>query len=60
MKKTILTVLMLCIVGLNRAESPANYGEQREWLTSVTAVEVTAPADIPFYRAPGREAPTST
>ena len=57
MKKTILTVLMLCIVGLTRAESPANSGEQREWLTSFTAVEVTAPVDLHFYRVPDTEAP---
>lgn len=57
MKKTILTVLMLCIVGLIRAESPANSGEQREWLTSFTAVEVTAPVDLHFYRVPDTEAP---
>ena len=56
MKKTILTVLMLCIVGLTRAESPANSGEQREWLTSFTAVEVTAPVDLHFYRVPDTEA----
>ena len=59
MKKTILTVLMLCIVGLTRAESPANSGEQREWLTSFTAVEVTAPVDLHFYRVPDTEAPKS-
>ena len=52
MKKTILTVLMLCIVGLTRAESPANSGEQREWLTSFTAVEVTAPVDLHFLPGP--------
>lgn len=57
MKKTILTVLMLCIVGLTRAESPANSGEQREWLTSFTAVEVTAPVGLHFYRVPDTEAP---
>ena len=48
---------MLCIVGLTRAESPANSGEQREWLTSFTAVEVTAPVDLHFYRVPDTEAP---
>ena len=57
MKKTILAVLLLSVAGMTRAQTPAGSGEQREWLTSFTAVEVTAPVDIRFIRVPDSEAP---
>ena len=48
MKKMILTAVMLAAAALCRAQQPAETGERREWLTSFTAVEVSAPLDIRF------------
>ena len=36
---------------------PAEAGERREWLTSFTAVEVSAPLDVRFVQVPDTEAP---
>lgn len=57
MKKMILTALMLAAAALCRAQQPAEAGERREWLTSFTAVEVSAPLDIRFVQVPDTEAP---
>ena len=42
---------------LCRAQQPAETGERREWLTSFTAVEVSAPLDVKFVQVPDTEAP---
>lgn len=57
MKKMAMTLLMLTLFGATQAQTPATDGGQREWLTSFTAVEVTAPLDIHFVRVPDTEAP---
>ena len=57
MKKMILTAVMLAAAALCRAQQPAETGERREWLTSFTAVEVSAPLDIRFVPVPDTEAP---
>lgn len=57
MKKLIAGLLMLTLCGAAWAQTPAQSGEQRDWLTSFTAVEVTAPLDIRFIRVPDTEAP---
>lgn len=57
MKKMILIVGMLAAVVSARAQQPAESGERREWLTSFTAVEVSAPLDIRFVQVPDTEAP---
>ncbi len=57
MKKMAMTLLMLTLFGAMQAQTPATDGGQREWLTSFTAVEVTAPLDIHFVRVPDTEAP---
>lgn len=57
MKKLIASLLLLTLVGAAEAQTPAQSGEQRDWLTSFTAVEVTAPLDIRFIRVPDTEAP---
>ena len=48
MKKMILTAVMLAAAALCRAQQPAETGERRDWLTSFTAVEVSAPLDVNF------------
>lgn len=53
----ILTAVMLAAAALVRAQQPAEAGERREWLTSFTAVEVSAPLDIKFVQVPDTEAP---
>ena len=57
MKKMILTAVMLAAAALCRAQQPAETGERREWLTSFTAVEVSAPLDVKFVQVPDTEAP---
>ena len=57
MKKMILTAVMLAAAVLCRAQQPAEAGERREWLTSFTAVEVSAPLDVRFVQVPDTEAP---
>ena len=57
MKKMILTAMMLAAAALCRAQQPAETGERREWLTSFTAVEVSAPLDVRFVQVPDTEAP---
>ena len=57
MKKMAMTLLILSLFGATQAQTPATDGGQREWLTSFTAVEVTAPLDIHFVRVPDTEAP---
>ena len=57
MKKMILTAVMLAAAVLCRAQQPAEAGERREWLTSFTAVEVSAPLDVKFVQVPDTEAP---
>lgn len=57
MKKMILTAMMLAAAALCRAQQPAETGERREWLTSFTAVEVSAPLDVKFVQVPDTEAP---
>lgn len=57
MKKMILTAVLLCAAAFVRAQQPAEAGERREWLTSFTAVEVSAPLDIKFVQVPDTEAP---
>lgn len=57
MKTWILTLLTLSLFGTARAQTAAEGGAQREWLTSFTAVEVTAPLDIRFVQVPESEAP---
>ena len=57
MKKMILTAVMLAAAALCRAQQPAETGERREWLTSFTAVEVSAPLDVRFVQVPDTEAP---
>ena len=52
MKKMILTAVMLAAAALCRAQQPAETGERREWLTSFTAVEVSAPLDVKFVQVP--------
>ena len=49
---TIGSAAALC-----RAQQPAEAGERREWLTSFTAVEVSAPLDVKFVQVPDTEAP---
>ena len=53
----ILTAVMLAAAALCRAQQPAETGERREWLTSFTAVEVSAPLDVKFVQVPDTEAP---
>lgn len=60
MKKMILTAVMLAAAALCRAQQPAETGERREWLTSFTAVEVSAPLDVKFVQVPDTEAPRSS
>ncbi|WP_346702286.1 head GIN domain-containing protein [uncultured Alistipes sp.] len=57
MKKMLFSLLLLTVFGALQAQTPADGGAQREWLTSFTAVEVTAPLDIRFIRVPDSEAP---
>lgn len=58
MKKLAMTLLMLTLFGATQAQTAATEsGEQREWLTSFTAVEVAAPLDIRFVQVPDTEAP---
>ena len=57
MKKMILTAVMLAAAALCRAQQPAETGERSEWLTSFTAVEVSAPLDVKFVQVPDTEAP---
>ncbi len=57
MKKILFSVLFSGILSAGLAQTPAESGEQREWLTSFTAVEVAAPLDIRFIRVPDTEAP---
>lgn len=57
MKKLIAGLLMLTLCGAAGAQTSAPNGEQRDWLTSFTAVEVAAPLDIRFVRVPDTEAP---
>ena len=57
MMKMILTAVMLAAAALCRAQQPAAAGERREWLTSLTAVEVAAPLDVKFVQVPDTEAP---
>lgn len=57
MKRILLTLLTLAGFGAAQAQTTAGSGEQREWLTSFTAVEVAAPLDIRFIRVPDTEAP---
>ncbi len=57
MKNKFLTMLLLTVFGGVQAQTTAGSGEQREWLTTFTAVEVTAPLDIRFIQVPDTEAP---
>ena len=57
MKKMLFSLLLLTVFGALQAQTPADGGAQREWLTSFTAVEDTAPLDIRFIRVPDSEAP---
>lgn len=57
MKKNLFILLLSGLFGVAQAQTPSAAGEQREWLTSFTAVEVTAPLDIRFIRVPDSEAP---
>lgn len=57
MKKTILTAVLLAAALLGRAQEQSQNGERREWLTSFTAVEVSAPLNIKFVQVPDTEAP---
>lgn len=52
-----MMLLTLNLFGGLQAQTVAAGGEQREWLTSFTAVEVSAPLDIRFIRVPDTEAP---
>lgn len=58
MRKTILAAFLLTLaVAVRGQEQPAEAEGVRDWLTTFTAVEVTAPADITFVRVPDNEAP---
>lgn len=57
MKKTILAAVMLTVAVFARAQQPAATEGVRDWLTTFTAVEVTAPIDITFVQVPDTEAP---
>lgn len=58
MKKMILAAVMLTVAVFARAQQqPAESEGVRDWLTTFTAVEVTAPLDITFIRVPDDEAP---
>lgn len=57
-KLSLVTLLLLFIGAAGRAEVlEEGPGDNRVWLTSFTAVEVTAPLDIRFIRVPDTEAP---
>ena len=59
MKKTMLICCLLLSSFLAGAQQQTSEtGQNREWLTSFTAVEVTAPLDIKFVHADGKEVPT--
>lgn len=57
MKKTILALLALTATISLRAQDSSESAGVREWLTTFSAVEVTAPIDIHFVRVPETEAP---
>lgn len=58
MKRVFLLFALLLSVVAGRAEEPVEGpGDNRVWLTTFTAVEVTAPLDIRFIRVPDTEAP---
>ena len=58
MKKTMRICCLMFTSLLAWAQQPSSEeGQNREWLTSFTAVEVTAPLDIKFVRVPDTEAP---
>lgn len=56
MKKMILSVLMLAVAAIGRAEEPAA-APKSEWLPSFTSVKVDGPLDITFIQVPDTEAP---
>ena len=57
MKKMLLILLAMSLFGELGAQPAAEGGAQREWLTTFTAVEITAPIDVRFIRVPESEAP---
>lgn len=57
MQKSLLSFLLSLAAGLCWAQQPAGSGEQRDWLPSFDAVEVSAAADVVFVQVPDSAAP---
>ena len=57
MQKSLFSLLFSLAAGLCCAQQPSESGEQREWLPSFGAVEVSAAADVVFVQVPDSVAP---